>query len=77
MTGDMDMHHHNLTFDNGHDVRNNAQSVINNDDDCNVRIIDDRGWWPDDWQDIRNNNRATDLIGEVSEQNDRHESRDC
>ncbi len=77
MTSNMNMSHDNLTFANGNDLKNNAESVINRDNQCDVRVIDDRGWWPDDWQDIPNDNTAYNLISSVDNENDRHEERNC
>lgn len=83
MTSDMDMHHDNLTFGNGADVKNNVESVMNRDNQCDVRIIDDRGIYPDDWQDIPNDTNPDNginwynLIGAVDNENDRHQSRSC
>ncbi len=56
-------------------VRNDADSAMNRDSECTVRVIDDRGWWPDDWQDIPNNGTLYDLISSVDNENDRHERR--
>ena len=56
-------------------VRNDAQSAKNRDSECTFRVIDDRGWWPDDWQDIPNDGVLRNLISSVDNENDRHERR--
>lgn len=76
-TSNMNMSHDNLYFANGHALRDNAESVINHDNQCDVRVIDDRGWYPDDWHDIANDNTAHNLISSVDNENDRHEERNC
>ncbi len=77
MTSNMNLAHDNLTFANGNNLKNNAESARNNDNACDVRVIDDRGIWPDDWQDIPNNNTGYNLISSVDNENDRHEERNC
>jgi transposase len=54
-------------------LRDNAYSVKNRDSSCNVKVVDDRGIYPDDYQTIDNNNSWTTLISSVRDQNDRHE----
>ena len=71
----LNMSHTNIDLDNGDPLRNNAESV-DNKTNCDVRIIDDRGWFPDDWQDIAHKTSA-DLISSVDDENDRHERRTC
>ena len=55
------------------DLRDNAYSVKNRDSSCDVKVVDDRGVYPDDYQTIANNNSWTTLISSVRDQNDRHE----
>jgi len=57
----------------GYQVRDNAWGVWNRDTACNVRIVDDRGFYPDDVQTIYRNGGWTKLIDSVRNQNDRHE----
>lgn len=56
-------------------LKDNADQVRNRDSACAVRVIDDRGILPDDWQDIPNNGNWTTLITTVDNENDRHERR--
>jgi transposase len=56
-------------------LKDNADQVRNRDSSCAVRVIDDRGIIPDDWQDIPNNGNWTTLISSVDNENDRHERR--
>lgn len=72
--------HANLKFSDGTAVRNNVDSVANRDTSCNIKVVDDRGIYPDDWQTIPNTPSRTkpiNLIGSVSNQNDRHEKGGC
>ncbi len=67
--------HDNLKFDNGATVKNGANSVRNRIS-CTIRVIDDRGIYPDDWQDFSGNaTKAINLISSVDNENDRHERR--
>lgn len=69
--------HTNLRFSDGKAVRNNVDSVRNRDTSCSIKVVDDRGIYPDDWQSITNNGRIYNLISSVSNQNDRHERSSC
>lgn len=72
-TFNLTMNHDNLKFDNGVLVRDRANSVRNRTS-CKIRVIDDRGFYPDDWQDFNgNSNTAVNLIASVDNENDRHE----
>ena len=65
--------HADYRFANGQPVRDNVYSVNNRDTACSVRIIDDRGFYPDDVQVISRNTGWTRLADSVRNQNDRHE----
>ena len=71
----LNLSHTNIDLDNGDPLRNNAESVANNTN-CDVRVIDDRGWRPDHWHDIAHKSSAN-LINSVDNENDRHERRTC
>lgn len=72
--------HDNYKFTNvstgttGHgNVRDNAYSVKNRDGSCTVKVVDDRGFYPDDVHAIPNNSTWVMLKDAVRDQNDRHE----
>lgn len=72
-TVNLNLSHTNLFFTNGAPVRDRANSVRNRTS-CRIRVIDDRGIYPDDWQDINGQSWAN-LISSVDNENDRHERR--
>ena len=69
--------HSNLKFSDGTAVKNNVDSVKNRDTSCNIKVVDDRGVLPDDWQTIVNDSKSHNLMSSVSNQNDRHEKGSC
>lgn len=75
-TANTDQSHNNLVFSNGQGLKDDAESIWNRDNACDIRVIDDRGFYPDDWQDVAQGDWAN-LIGSVDNENDRHESRNC
>lgn len=54
-------------------VRDNAYAAKNRDTSCNFKVVDDRGFYPDDYQTIYRGNNWNTLIESVRNQNDRHE----
>lgn len=67
------MSHDNLKFTDGVNVRDNANSVWNRTS-CKIRVVDDRGAFPDDWHDISGGGKVN-LISSVDNENDRHEKK--
>lgn len=78
MTHDMSQVHDNVYYAaTTMEVKNNADSVINRDDTCDARVVDDRGIYPDDWHDIPNNGVTYNLISTVDNENDHHTPVNC
>lgn len=74
------LNHTNILWVNGTNgsyLRNDANSVINRDSACDIKVVDDRGWYPDDVQNIPNNGLIYNLGSSVRNQNDRHEKGSC
>ena len=67
------MSHDNLFFSDGVALRDNANSVYNRTS-CKIRVVDDRGAFPDDWQDVAGGVKVN-LISSVDNENDRHEKK--
>jgi len=70
----LSLDHDGLWFTSAVPVRDHANSVWNRTY-CRIRVVDDRGWYPDDWQDVNAGARVV-LISSVDNKNDRHE-RNC
>lgn len=69
--------HTNINFNNGVALRDNADSVKNRDTNCDIKVIDDRGWYPDDVDTIPNDGLLRNLKGAVDNENDRSEVGSC
>lgn len=54
-------------------LRDGADQVRNRDTACSVKVVDDRGIWPDDYHVISNSGSWTRLKDDTRNQNDRHE----
>lgn len=54
-------------------LKDGADQVRNRDSSCSIKVVDDRGILPDDYQVVANNGAWTVLNTDVRNQNDRHE----
>jgi transposase len=76
--------HDNYVFTNvttgsadGGYLKNNADQIRNRDSSCDVKVVDDRGIYPDDVFTAVNDGNWKTISGEVDNENDRHERFNC
>lgn len=79
--------HDNYTFTNVNTgatnqgaLKDGADKIANRDGSCDVRVVDDRGLYPDDVQTVPNNSGSVvwvSLDSSVDNENDRHERVNC
>lgn len=58
-------------------VKNNADQVRNRDSSCHVKVVDDRGIYPDDVFTAVNDGNWKTICSSVDNENDRHERFNC
>lgn len=58
-------------------VRDGADQINNKDTSCKVKVVDDRGFYPDDVFDVARGGGWKDIPGSVDNENDRHERHSC
>ena len=58
-------------------VRDGADQIRNRDSNCDVKVVDDRGWYPDDVFVAINDGSWKTISSAVDNENDRHERFSC